>query len=116
MANFIDASFWVVLPLEQVHSLGKDFHLSPVVVKDEVNHRPQVIMDHTWFGVNKHTVVDLPSEVMQFRGALSCILWLLCHANPSHGPVYMVKYDLSDGFYRMFLDPADSLKLSILMP
>ena len=73
-------------------------------------------MDHTWFGVNDHTVVELPSEVMQFGGALSCILWLLCHANPSHGLVYMAKYDLSGGFYWMFLDPADSLKLSILMP
>ena len=73
-------------------------------------------MDHTWFGVNDHTMVELPSEVMQFGGALSWILWLLHHANPSHGPVYMVKYDLLDGFYRMFLDPADSLKLSILMP
>ena len=44
------------------------------------------------------------------------ILWLLHHANPSHGPVYMAKYDLSDGFYRMFLDPSDALKLSVLMP
>ena len=38
MADFIDAGFWVVLPLEQVHGLGKDFHLSPVAVKEEVNH------------------------------------------------------------------------------
>ena len=28
----------------------------------------------------------------------------------------MTKYDLLDGFYWMFLDPADSLKLSVLMP
>ena len=28
----------------------------------------------------------------------------------------MLKYDFSDGFYQMSLDPADSLKLSILMP
>ena len=49
-------------------------------------------------------------------GALSWILWLLHHADPSHGLVYMAKYDLPDGFYRMFLDPADSLKLSVLMP
>ena len=28
----------------------------------------------------------------------------------------MAKYDISDGFYWMFLDPEDSLKLSILMP
>jgi hypothetical protein len=40
MADFIDASFWVVLPLEQVRNLGKDFRLSPVAVKEEVNCRP----------------------------------------------------------------------------
>ena len=116
MANFIDAGFWVVLPLTQVRSLAKDFRLSPVVVKEEVNCRPRVIVDHTWFGVNNHTVVELPREVMQFGGALSRILWLLRHADPNHGLVYMAKYVLSDGFYRMFLDPAGSLKLSVLMP
>ena len=61
-------------------------------------------------------VVELPSEIMQFGGALSQILWLLHHADPSRGPVYMAKYDLSNRFYQMFLDPADSLKLSVLMP
>ena len=30
--------------------------------------------------------------------------------------MYMAKYDISDGFYRMFLDLGDALKLSILMP
>ena len=44
MADFIDAGFWVMLPLEQVQSLGKDFCLSPVAVKEEVNHRPWVIL------------------------------------------------------------------------
>ena len=117
MANFINASCWVMLPLKQVCSLGKDFHLSPVAVKEEVNCWPQVIVDHTWFRVNEHTVVELLlSEVMQFRGALSQVLWLLHHANPSHGPIYMAKYDISNGFYQMFLDPEDSLKLSVLMP
>ena len=71
MADFINASFWVMLPLEQVWSLGKDFHLSPVAVKEEVNHWPWVIVDHTWFGVNEHMIMELPSEVMQFGGALS---------------------------------------------
>ena len=28
----------------------------------------------------------------------------------------MAMYDISDGFYQMFLDPKDSLKLSILIP
>ena len=73
-------------------------------------------MDHTWFGVNDHTVVELPPEVMQFGGALSHILWLLRHADPDEGPVYMAKSDISDGFYRLFLDPDDAPKLAVLMP
>ena len=28
----------------------------------------------------------------------------------------MAKYNISNGFYRMFLDPEDSLKISVLMP
>ena len=40
MADFIEAGFWVMLPLEQLWSLGKDFCLSPVAVKEEVNHQP----------------------------------------------------------------------------
>jgi hypothetical protein len=25
-------------------------------------------MDHTWFGVNEHTVMEMPPKVMQFGG------------------------------------------------
>ena len=73
-------------------------------------------MDHTWFGINDHTVVELPPEVIQFSGALSRILWLLQHADPDEGSVYMAKFDISDGFYHLFLDPDDALKLAVLMP
>ena len=61
-------------------------------------------------------MVQLPPEVMQFGGALSCILWLLRHAEPDEGPVYMAKFDISDGFYHLFLDPNDAPKLAVLMP
>ena len=53
---------------------------------------------------------------MPFSGALCHILWLLCHANPSEGLFYLAKYSISDGFYWMFLNLEDTLKLSILMP
>ena len=52
----------------------KDLHLSPMAIKVEHNWQPQVIIDHTWFSVNDHTILDLPHEVMQFRGALPWIL------------------------------------------
>ena len=35
MADFIEVGFWVVLPLDQVCSLGRDLQLSPLAVKDE---------------------------------------------------------------------------------
>ena len=73
--NFIDASFWVVLPLDQIQALNKDLSLSPMAVKVEHNCQPCVLVDHTWFGVNKHTIPDLPHEVMQFGGTLPWLLW-----------------------------------------
>ena len=36
--NFIDASFWVVLPLEQIKALDKDLRLSLMAIKVEHNH------------------------------------------------------------------------------
>jgi hypothetical protein len=92
MADFIEAGFWVVLPLDQVRALDQDLRLSPLAVKDEgEKRRPRVLVDHTWFGVNEHTVTELPPEVMQFGGALPRILWLLRHADPDLGPVYLAK-------------------------
>ena len=37
-------------------------------------------------------------------------------ADPRYGPVYLAKYDLSDGFYRMHLAPADMFKLATMLP
>ena len=109
MANFIETSFWVMLPLDQVHNLGQDLCLSPLAVKDEgEKHQLHVIINHTWFGMNNHTMAELLPEVMQFGGALSHILWLLHHADPDKGSVYMEKFDILDGFYHHFLEPDDA--------
>ena len=115
-ADFIEAGFWVVLPLAQVQALNKDLRLSPMAIKVKHNRHPRVIVDHTWFSVNDHTVLDLPHEVMQFSGTLPWILWLLWHADPSAGPVYLSKYDIMDGFYHVFLKADDALQLAVMMP
>ena len=114
--DFIEASFWVVLPLAQVQVLNKDLRISPMAIKVEHNQHLRMIMDHTWFSVNNHTIPDLPREMMQFGGALPCILWLLHHANLSAGPVYLSKYNITDSFYHMFLKADDALHLAITMP
>ena len=115
-ADFIDAGFWVVLPLEQIQSLQKNLCLSPMAVKVEHNHHPRVLVDHTWFGVNEHTVHNLPHEVMQFGSTLPWLLWLIHHADPAKGPLFLFKFDVTDGFYHIFLAPNDALKLAVMMP
>ena len=53
---------------------------------------------------------------MQFGGALQRILYLIRHANPRYGPCRLAKFDLKDGFYRLFLRALDCLRLAVLLP
>ena len=53
---------------------------------------------------------------MQFGGTLSRILFLIRHANPRYGPPRLAKFDLKDGFYRLFLRALDCLGLAVLLP
>ena len=44
---------------------------------------------------------------------------MLCEivfADPALGPVYMVKADVSDGFYRIGIRPEDAPKLGLIFP
>jgi hypothetical protein len=36
--------------------------------------------------------------------------------NPAYGPVHLSKYDIKDGYYRMFLQADDCPRLAIIMP
>ena len=68
------------------------------------------------FGVNGHTVEYTTKEAMQFGGALYRILHMIRHADPKYGPVYLAKYDIKDGFYRMMLRPDDAPRLAVILP
>jgi hypothetical protein len=58
----------------------------------------------------------MPPEAMQFGRALERILYSIHHANPHHGPVYMSKTDLADGFCRVPLASSGVPKLGIILP
>ena len=53
---------------------------------------------------------------MQFGKALTRILQRILAANPQHGPTYMLKLDLSDGFYRIRLRAEDIPTLGVAFP
>jgi hypothetical protein len=48
--------------------------------------------------------------------SIACSLRQIRFAPPQHGPVYMLKVDLSDGFYRVWLRPSDVPVLGVALP
>ena len=115
MADFCERGFWAVLPFDSVKDL-EELKLSPSAVKPERDRRPRLINDHTWFGVNDATEEYVAKEVMQFGNALPRILHRVHHSNPAFGPVYLAKFDISDGFYRMATNPKQAPNLAVIMP
>ena len=59
------------------------------------------IVDYTYSGVNQEMLHNAPTEAMQFGRALERILYAIHSSDPSQGPVYLMKLDLADGFYRI---------------
>ena len=91
--------------------------LSPAAVKEERERKPRILCDHSWNPVNEKTLPHAPPEaMMQFGGTLQRILRRICHADPKYGPVYLSKFDIKDGFYRLFLAANDCPRLSIILP
>jgi len=50
---------------------------------------------------------------MQFGGTLYRLLYLIRHADPKCGIIYLAKFDLKDGFYRLHLRPKDAPSLAL---
>jgi hypothetical protein len=55
-------------------------------------------------------------EAIQFRHALDRILREILLADPKLGPIYLMKIDISDGFYRINLNVEDIPKLRVVFP
>ena len=109
MAEFIESKFWAVLPYRVIRD-QEQLMFSPAAVKDERDRKPRLLCDHSWPwagwpSINETTLPHSPPEAMQFG-----------HANPKFGPVRASKYDIKDGFYRLFLKARDCLRLSLVLP
>eukprot|EP00978_Attheya_sp_CCMP212_P049485 scaffold670895_cov130-Attheya_sp.AAC.1 len=53
---------------------------------------------------------------MQFGRAFQRILRVLHQADPRWGPVYLIKIDVADGFYQVWLSFSAALKLGLVLP
>ncbi len=114
-ADMIDKGQWLVLPYSHVRHM-QGLRVSPVGVIPQVARRDRTIVDYSFSGINDDTAPLTPREVMQFGRALDRILAQLLHADPSHGPVHLIKVDLSDGFYRVLVRARDIAKLGVAIP
>ena len=75
-----------------------------------------MISDYIYFDVNQQTLKIAPKEAMQFGCTLWWLLFCIHNANDLIGPVYILKVNLSDGFYRLWLHPKDTHQLAVLFP
>jgi hypothetical protein len=120
LVEFVLKGQWVVLPYSVVQTLPRQvrrqLRISPMGVVLQRERRPHVIVDYSFFGVNDETVKLAPREAMQFGKALERILRNIVEADPSHGPVYLLKIDIADGFYRIWLNKHDILSLAVSLP
>jgi hypothetical protein len=120
LVEFVLKGQWVVLPYRVVQSLPRrvrrQLRISPMGVVPQRERRPRVIVDYSFHNVNQDTVKLAPREAMQFGKALERILRRVVEANPVHGPVYLIKIDISDGFYRIWLNSSDIPTLAVSLP
>ena len=115
MASMVAKGQWVVVPYELIKDIP-GLCLSPIGVVPQHDRRPRTICDLTFFGVNDATQPAAAVESMQFGYALERLLRHIVLSNPAYGPVRLAKVDLSDGFYRVYVRPADVSKLGMLFP
>lgn len=113
--DMINKDQWVILPYSVVQDLP-GLRLSPPGVVPQRERRPRWICDYSFYAVNLDTLPLAALESMQFGHALDRILRHILLANPELGPVYLMKVDLSDGFYRVDLSPDDAPKLGVVFP
>ena len=114
LVDFVQKGFYVVLPYDDVREL-KGLRLSPMGLVPQRDRRDRIVVDYSFYGLNEDTV-PLAPDSMQFGRALQRVLQRLYDADPKHGPVYMMKVDVADGFYRVWVRTEDVPKLAIALP
>jgi len=115
MLEFAESGYWTILPYSKVRHLP-GLRGSPAHMKEELDRKDRFLADHSNWGVNEHTLALAPKEAMQFGGIFYRLLYLIRHAAPKYSIIYLAKFDLKDGFYRLHLRPKDAPSLAVVLP
>ena len=111
----IEKGQWVVLPYLVAKGLP-ELMLIPPGVKVERDQRPRWIGDYSSFKTNAKTLPIACLSAMQYGRALYRLIHKIVYADPALGYVYLLKADVSNGFYRIGLRPEDAPKLGLIFP
>lgn len=106
---------WMVLPYQSVRRLPGLRRCPPGVIPQH-EQRPRTIFDYTFYGINSDTVKLAPPEAMQFGTTLHRLLHQIHFADPQWGPVHLIKVDVSDGSYQIWVAADDIPKLGVMVP
>ena len=106
---------WMVLPYSMVNRLT-GLRFSPPGVKVERDRIPRLLGNYSYFKTNAETLPVPSLFFMQYGCALDPLLCEIVFTESALGPVYLLKADVSDGFYRIGLRSEDAPKLSLIFP
>ena len=123
----VKAGFCKIVNWDDIkHDLPPQLKISPVAAVPQVGRRPRIILDLS-FGVrmgseviqqavNATTTTTSHPAALDFLGSsMPRILDFLAHA-PSEYPVYLSKYDISDGFWRMVVAAGAEWNFAYVLP
>ena len=111
----VEKGQWVVLPCLVAKGLP-GLSVSPPGVKVEQDRRPRWLGDYSYFKTNAETLPVACLSAMQYGRTLDHLIYEIVYADPALGYVYLLKADVSDGFYRIGLRPEDAPKLGLIFP
>jgi hypothetical protein len=100
-------------PLQQIWG-RPGLHVSPIAgVVSQKERRPHTSINYS---LNSETLPLTPMEAMQFGRAPERYIRRIVHADPWFGPVKMIKVDLADSFYRVWVNAPYIIKLGVAFP
>ena len=111
----VEKGQWTVLPYSVTKRLP-GLRLRPPGVKVERGGRPCCTGDYSYYKNNAKTLLVACLSAMLYGRALDRLLREIVFADPSLGPVYILKADVSDGFYFIGVRPEDAPKLGLIFP
>ena len=100
----VEKGQWMVLPYSVSKRLPRLRLILPGM-KLERDRRPCWLGDYSYFKTNTETLPVAFLSSMQYGRALDRLLRKIFFVDPALGPVYMLKVDVSDGFYRIGIRP-----------